>query len=401
MRSTYLPAFEELVANRKYDSSQANALPGGDGDGQPDFPGGRRYFRLTYLAKKFWDWVRFRFRVLVKLCKRFQNLHFFTESGKNDRLGRPTTPDNFLLGARNSWARLLEESWPEIGWLLLCIRNRRSSTIGDVREAMVSLREKPNGGLAAAFYRDTIEVANAMEIRKNRVRISEELDPEILETQTKRDTEKRLYQEAEAALREVHPGNKGAVQAAAIRRTERLLQLEDTLKKIETERDVLDKKLLAQEAYFYQSELLDFLLSIGRYAINPRNLANVLAGLPTMRWRQSYSRCSKMPYDSEPHLWYGVLETLTQMWECRSEEFNEAPVEFFRAGLLSMPNKRGYGRQFLCENWRDVRLAIEECWKLNLSGLAVPFTITSLFVRNVSRQKTAVESVLAAQERLT
>src|SRR5882757_9620354 len=68
--------------------------------------------------------------------------------------GRPTIPDNFLLGSRNQWASLLEESWPEIAWPLLQMRGHPTSTIDDLRKAFRHVKEKPhNSGLAAAFYR--------------------------------------------------------------------------------------------------------------------------------------------------------------------------------------------------------------------------------------------------------
>src|SRR6266850_2512806 len=79
--------------------------------------------------------------------------------------GRPTIPDNFLLGARNGWASLLEESWPEIGWSLLQIRERPTSTIDDVRKAFQPVKEKPhNSGLANAFNRETVETATPAEV---------------------------------------------------------------------------------------------------------------------------------------------------------------------------------------------------------------------------------------------
>src|SRR6266403_1056229 len=43
--------------------------------------------------------------------------------------GRRTIPDSHLLGARDQWTSLLEESWPDIGWPLLQIRERPTSTI--------------------------------------------------------------------------------------------------------------------------------------------------------------------------------------------------------------------------------------------------------------------------------
>jgi hypothetical protein len=85
--------------------------------------------------------------------------------------GRPTLRDNDLLGARNQWAWVLGESWPEIGWPLLQVRKRRTSTIEDVRRAFRPVKDKPhNPGIAAAFYRETFEVATPAEVRRNRIR---------------------------------------------------------------------------------------------------------------------------------------------------------------------------------------------------------------------------------------
>ena len=92
---------------------------------------------------------------------------------------------DFLVGARNQWATLLEESWPEIGWQLLQIRKKPTSAIEDVRKAFQPVKEKPhNSGLAQAFYRETFETATPIEVHRNRVR-GGELQGEILRLQTK------------------------------------------------------------------------------------------------------------------------------------------------------------------------------------------------------------------------
>src|SRR2546422_8764514 len=99
--------------------------------------------------------------------------------------GRRTIPDNFLLGARNAWATLLEECWPEIGWSLLCIRERPDSTIDDVRKAFEPVKRNPhNPGLAEAFYRESSETAKPADVRKNREQLGK-LRAQIHHTQAK------------------------------------------------------------------------------------------------------------------------------------------------------------------------------------------------------------------------
>jgi len=119
-----------------------------------------------------------------------------------------------------------------------------------------------------------------------------------------------------------------------------------------------------------------------------------------MRWRQSHSRCSKMPYDLDARLYYRTLEILRKVWKRRRTEFDQAPVEFFRTSIISLPKKTGYVRQFLCENWPDLRLAIEESWNSKHPQAYIPFAVTTSFIKLLLRQKNAVERVLADQERL-
>jgi len=336
----------------------------------------------------------------------FQDAGISSKDGKKSRRGRPTIASNFLLGLRNAWIYLLEQNWPEIGWRLLCIRNQRTATIEDIQEAMMPLMGKPNGGLAAPYYRESSESADAREIRGNRKKLSK-LAQQILAMQAKRVTQEQLCCEVELALKQpedmlkdADPKVKETIQLEVTRRRESLVRIADNLGKLESERDALSRKLLDQESYFYRAELLDFLHS-PRYAVKPRPLANALAGLPQMRWRQSHSRCSKMPNDSESHLWYRTCETIRKIWRHRHQEFDEAPVEFFRAALLILPKKVGDVRQSLLENWRDLRLAIEECWNLKRPAESVPFVITAKFVQNRSRPKSTVEQVLADQEKLS
>ena len=325
--------------------------------------------------------------------------------GKKNKRGRPTIASNFLLGARNDWARLLEEGWPEIGWPLICIRNQRTSTIEDIQKAMMLLREKSNRGLAIRFYRDSSEPASALEIRSN-WKSRSRLDARIPEMQAKRDAQERLCIEVESALNQAEETLKDedlkikeTIQLEITRRREFLVLITENLRKWESEREALDRKVLDQESYFCRSELLDFLHSEGRYAVKPQPIANALAGLPQMRWRQSYLRCSKMPFGSEPHLWYRTFETIRKIWRRRSIEFDQAPVEFFRTSISKLPTK-SYLRQFLGENWRDFRLAIEESWSPEHPYESIPFILTARFVRNFGRQKTTVERVLADQENL-
>lgn len=71
------------------------------------------------------------------------------------------------------------------------------------------------------------------------------------------------------------------------------------------ERD-LRNDLTAKEAAFAQTELAEFIAK-EKYARNPLQLANVMAGLPHLTWEQSYTRCSKLKCTGWPNFQYSVF----------------------------------------------------------------------------------------------
>ena len=315
--------------------------------------------------------------------------------------GPRTIPDNFLLGNRNAWTELLEQSWLKIGWSLLRIRDKRASTVEDVRKAMEPVKGIPhNSGLAAPFYRETLERAKPSAVIKIRIHVGD-LDAEITKIQAKRDEAFRSCLSADAAMRTTGPEDKDIVQEEALNRLQLMLQLADDFSNLTMRREAMRKRWLDQEAYIFQSELLDFLLSRKRYAINPRNLADALAGLPGMKWRQSFARCAHMQFNT-PSQEYQVLEVISEISKRLSPEAEE-PIKFFRADLLKRSRTPDYTRQFLRDRWRDLRLAIEECWRLkpdDPGAGAFPFVLCSIFMRNATRQKDAKDQLLSDTEKL-
>ena len=114
---------------------------------------------------------------------------------------------------------------------------------------------------------------------------------------------------------------------------------------------------------------------------------------------RSFTRCAGMPFN-QPRSDYAVFETISEVWCRRTEEFEDAPVEFFQAGVLRLSKKLGYTRQFLRERWHDLKLAIVECWNSKQAPASIPFVLTSIFMRNATRQKDAAEQILAERDRL-
>lgn len=321
--------------------------------------------------------------------------------------GRPTIRDNDLLGSRNHWRSFFEECWPEVGWPLVCIRKRRSSTIEDVRKVFQIVKGKPHCDLADIFLRGSPLQTTLKDLLSNRIR-SNNLYSEAQELHSKCPQLQIACTEAENALKDANAKDKETIQAELNRRRERLLQLEERHTKAQNEIPELDKKVRDQQVYWYCSQLLDFLhcrrsarSASPRYALDPLNLANALAGLNNMGWRQSHRRCAAMPADSFRQLPYCVFLLISRIWERRREEFREAPLEFFRAQLMKWPREKDNStRDHLREKWRDLRIAIEESWNANHPSGLIPYAITSAFLKKLNRVKSSVDRVLEDQEKL-
>jgi hypothetical protein len=103
-----------------------------------------------------------------------------------------------------------------------------------------------------------------------------------------------------------------------------------------------------------------------------------------------------------PRLEYSVWELISEVWHHRPADFEVAPVDFFRGGVLKLSVEFGHPRQFLWDNWWDLKNAIEECWRSPSPRPAgsVPFALTSIFMRYVRQQKDPAERILAEQEKL-
>ncbi len=313
--------------------------------------------------------------------------------------GRRTIPDNFLLGARNQWASLLEESWPEIAWPLLQIRKRQASTAEDVRKAFRPVKEKPhNSGLANPFYRETVESATPAEVRRNRVRV-QDLQGAIIHAQANLAEIERSIVEIKSAPNNAPPEQINTIQTEITRREQTRIQLQSEVNRLNTEIRSLSEKTLDQEAYVYASQLLDFLRSGDRYAIRPLSVANALAGLPTMRWRQSHLRCSKMP-PQEARFHYRVLNVILKLWKRRPAGSKESLIEFVKSQLPKLPKKLGYARDFLLQNWHDLKSAIEVCLTTEQNEGEAPYILTSIFLKAAMSQKSPLEKMLADQEEL-
>lgn len=315
--------------------------------------------------------------------------------------GRRTIPDKFLLSSRNSWLSMFEENWAEIGFFLLEIRRIGRGTIDDVRKVFDSFKGTDTGAFSKVFVQGTPQQASGKEIRANRS-FNSTVHQNVEGMRSRQADLMRSHGEVKFALEQPGYQDNEILQTQEKQIKGHLLQLEKDLGRAESELPQFDQQKRDQETYWYCSQLLDFLLGKRRNAVTPLNLANALAGLPDMGWRESDARCSKM-HRSSPcvGLSYLVVESVSRMWRRRPKVSPDPPIEFFRAQILELPKKDAGIREVIRLAWRDFRLAIEECWKESKSEEFMPYAITSTFLRNHARCKTLPERILAEREMLS
>jgi hypothetical protein len=377
-------------------------LPGDAPGSKREFSGSCTWLPAIYPAKNVWEWMCLSVRRLVRRGDTSQNQDISSENEKEDGRGRPTIPDNFLVGSRNAWVWLLQESWPEIGWAMLSIRRRTQGSINDIRAALAPLQEKSNGSLARSLLHETKPVlVSSEQIRRLRHSLFE-LGKSIQEKSAEVNEATWKCNEVIAAFAQpvsLTSKDQETIEGECIERYTRLIRAQKKLRNLEERANAETTQLRDQEAAFYQAELLNYLIS-KRCAVEPLSIANALAGLPTMRWRQSYDRCSEMQYEAEPHPSYSLLCSVNEIWRKRPDELVSDPIEFFKQAVLKLP-KHSSARTYLMKNWSDFRGALKSSWNPdNYFGDELPFVITRTFLRFVDRLKSPKERIMAVKGEL-
>ena len=323
--------------------------------------------------------------------------------------GRRPLKGETLSSRRDSLVGLLCSWWAEAGWQLT-----RATTREELREAFEPLQKNVSGAPIASFVRPTSVVASRKDIRAARKAHIKPVE-RLYEAQSIRDACSKAYQEAEWALGQAKPDQIELVQHAISKRRADLQKAESELQIANASEKACEQELLDYQAGFAQDELLKFIKKRfidGRYAKNPLNLANAMAGLPY--WYDepflgvwySYARCSKLESDQWPNFHFQVFEELEKIWKRYQRSCSTSPIEFFRQQIkalrkttLSNSTKKRTPnpvRSHLVEKWVDLQLAIEKSSASPpVDQDRMPFVIGAHFARIQAEPKSFVDKIIA------
>lgn len=311
-------------------------------------------------------------------------------SQKKRGRGRPREiEDDELRRALLELQFVLEENWGLIGWEL-----KHARTLGEIRAAFNAIKGF-NCSRLEVFRREPTQSTTSAALRQ--------LRKEIAAVQ-------QLCREAYAAFmngrESVDLGSQAFALATDDATRARLQHLQfDLVQKLhnatrafeasQTRRDELQSKLDQQEAYFAQSQLLEFIQS-GRREFTPLNIAMAMAGMPRLSARVSSERCSSLKYANRLGLTYQMFEAVEVVFAHPPATVIEA-VDRMRAYLL-VP--RGQDRTSIAElrkNWHFLNGAIESIYVASRHPRgAMPYRIFAEYQRRFAVQSQS--DVLFAQE---
>jgi hypothetical protein len=341
----------------------------------------------------------------------------FNRKSKTTSGGRPTVDDFWLSTHRNALVDMLSCWWGEVGWELT-----RATTREELRAAIEPLREHPNRHRISRLLLVSSDSATAEQIREER-QVNAKLIAAIYEASATERKCEELVRQAEIA---VGPASQDEMEAVLAHLSKRKIDLQ-TANSVHAvasaEQQAHEKKLEQMEAGYAQHELLMFIdkrFVNGRYARNPRNVADAMAGLPYTQgvhfmgtW-QSYERCSKL--FSPPHYQYQMFETTQSIWK-KLQKSKLPAVEFFHQEIVKLPKtvvvttldpvtkkevqskSENLVRYTFLENWSIWSLAIKKGVGSEVERERMPFVIFSNFKKVQSDPKTYVHLVLGTPEK--
>lgn len=159
----------------------------------------------------------------------------------------------------------------------------------------------------------------------------------------------------------------------------------------------ISEVLRGREAYICQFELLDFLTS-QRYTLAPLSLANAMAGLPLIAWRQSIKRCAEKIQRNGGTLSYQIFEEVTRALAGPPKTASRAVAQV-RMHLVKKRRKPGPAILMLREDFYYLRASIEAIYLQRLPRNAIPFRVSAEYFRR-SSLRSPYDQVIAEEDRL-
>lgn len=293
---------------------------------------------------------------------------------KRPKRGRRPSVDDFpLINRRDSFLGLIDGNWGRIGWEL-----ETAKTIVDTRNALRPL-ESESRSLICLFTRDSATESTVAELRL-RAKQTRNFQTVVRETSSHEERCRVSFDKANAAFQDAKSANQGA----EFQKVVELRQRKCDAARLQTEslarRDrLLGEHLKDEQAFVAQTELLGY-LNGQRYSFSPLRLANAMAGLPEMGWRQSAERCAALGRKPEDGQIYWLYKLICQ---AQSESSLVGTLaERLKRNLQDYKNQADYRLGLAKANWYHLRRAIEAASESNSHPRALPYRVLAQYQRH-------------------
>jgi hypothetical protein len=304
------------------------------------------------------------------------------------KLGRPQLlSDEKLLNRRQRLVEVLEFRWAEFAWEL-----QRAKSISALRLALHPIRDFT--AFFEVFTYEPTRDTTRQELRALKGKRGGERVRVGLAIQQEREEKERLDR-AEGALRDA--GSDDNLERLCGQRKRRYAMAQEQAAGLTARIEEIDENIRRQEAFLAQSEFLQFLRS-KRYAFNPLNIANAIAGLPYIAWRQSMTRCQRHktvhPYGHNMQMFRQVSVALAN-----PPRTAELAVEQMRTHLQKVNSKRNPFIAPLRNDFYYLRVATEAAYKARPPKAALSYRVFAEFLRRAA-SRSPFDVVMEEEERL-
>jgi hypothetical protein len=347
-----------------------------------------------------------------------ENFRFEAQPEPKKRLGRQSPlSDAQLINRRDQLVQYLEGAWGEIGYDL-----QRARTPQGIPRVFARVKAGGHQTLLAPFIQGSKAKPDPAKIRALRQQIGK-LAEAARKACDKQQRTTELLRQAQMAVSHGSKENLKIFKQELARCGRQARRARKRYSALRHEFDRLRAELEQVEAAYAQSELLKAIRSrvlkdesarIRRYAYVPLNLADAMAGLPYMGWRQSAFRCYRedmrqvrlRPKERQKErrcrvangLWYTIFRMLQGVIEPQK---SAAKITSDLERSIAGRNKKQerHVQDFLAENWLFLKRAIQAEYKADSYSKSLPFRIHAALQKQIQSQSLE-DQVLRERERL-
>jgi len=322
---------------------------------------------------------------------------FAEDTPKSPRRGRPIAiDDGTLWNARDHLLWLFETTWAHVGARLPWIKKP-----ADVLQTLQVWKEEnrhTNHYLPQILLRPSSTLATPKWLTVTRRQLGE-LNEAV---RTADDARQKCLKSVETAQRALSDGlsesEKTTVQDQISRRSQKLAEAEAEYLALSKQQRETQELLLDGEASFTRAEFVRFCTS-NRYRLTPLNIANALAGLPYISWRQSVLRCKRHAAPSaegRSMQLFNVIQRIVRSCTRRSDLMRHA-----ERWLRTQKGSKSQGVSELQQKWYYLRWSIKSVLEANprVPTRELPFAIAREYWKRISRPSN-VDSLFEEDERI-